>query len=161
MKRKCACLLIGLLLLTGCTPRVYETVSDVPQYILSQPAQIQLQLPATAAVTTISDGSGNRIYLCEGYSVAVQTFSAGDLDGTIRSITGFSSDALTVLHTKSGDLDRYACAWSCAGEQQQIGQAVILSDGNYHYAVSVLADAQMSDTHWQKVLQSVQLNTAP
>ena len=162
MKRKCACLLVLLLLLTGCTPAVdYESVSDSQMYIQPSSAQVQLQLPSTAAVTTISDGTGDRIYLCEGYSVAVQTFSAGDLDATLRSVTGFSSNALTILHTKSGELDRYECAWSCAGEQQQVGQAVILSDGNYHYTVSVLADAGSEPGQWQQVLQSVQLSTAP
>lgn len=162
MKRKYACLLVVLLLLTGCTQQIhYESVSDDQLYLQPPSAQVQVQLPAFAAVTTISDGSGDRIYLCDGYSVAVQTFAAGDLDATLRSVTGFTSDMLTVLRTKVGELDRYECAWSCAGEQQQVGQAVILSDGNYHYAVSVLADAGSESGQWQKVLQSVQLSTAP
>ena len=160
MKRICACLLI-LLLLTGCKSNtVFETVSDDVQYVLAQPGQIKLQLPPEAAVTTVSDGMGNRIYLCDGYSVAVQTFSAGDLEETLRSVTGFSRDALTLLQTKQGTLDRYECAWSCVGEQEQVGRAVILSDGLYHYAVSILADTGTDQAGWQKVLQSIEVNTA-
>ena len=40
----------------------------------------------------------------------------------------------------------------------QVGNAVILDDGNFHYAVSVMADAdqaaKLEDT-WQHILDSV------
>lgn len=162
MKRICVSILAVMILLTGCAPaRVYETVSDVPPIQLTQPAQVTMQLPSDAAVATIYNGEGDRIYICDRFTVAVQTLSGGDLDSTLRTVTGFSRDALTVLQTGQQPL-RYECAFSCAGEKLQVGRAVIYDDGVYHYAVSVLADADIADTvQWEQVLESVQLSTAP
>ena len=68
---------------------------------------------------------------------------------------------LTVLETRQGDIDRYDFVWTMAGETgDRLGRAAILDDGNYHYCMSVLRDAQnpkMSQIVWSDVFASFTL----
>lgn len=154
-----------LLILTGCTQVDFETMSD--EYVQSDlPAAhtVILALPQEATATVMEADDAGKLYLCDGYTVSVQTLTGGDLDATLRKITGFSRDALTVMETKQGNFKRYESVWSAAGEtQDQIGRVVILDDGNFHYAVSVMADyttaGDLADT-WQEILSSVSLDIA-
>ena len=136
------CLLVMLcLVLCGCGAReTFETVDDdLIQPVLGQQKDILLTVPEDAVEVRGSDGV---LYLCDGYEVTAQVLSAGDLDGTLRALTGFGADALTVMETAASEMARYECAWSAAGETgDTVGRAVILDDGAYHYCVTVLADA--------------------
>lgn len=161
------CIAIGLilLLLSGCgAATTFETISD--EYV--QPAavtmrQLQLSLPEDVAVTTFGDSQSGTLYLCDGYSIAVQTMASGDLDRTVRSISGFSRDSIALIQTEAGLIDRYECVWVSAGEANtQMCRACILDDGNYHYTVSLMADADrmrsVSD-QWQSIMASVSVGT--
>ena len=56
---------------------------------------------------------------------------------------------------------RYDFVWASAGENgDQLGRAVILDDGNYHYCLSVLRDAdttEKSQIVWRDVFDSFKL----
>lgn len=141
--RKLCVLLVCLLMLTGCAGApVFEQLGDV--YNPSQapePKKVSLTLPNDAASPVIS-GAAGKLYFCDGYEIMVETLASGDLSATVKALTGYSRDALTLLETHLGETKRYECVWTAAGEVgDRVGRAVILDDGSYHYCVSVMADA--------------------
>lgn len=160
MKKICFVLII-VLLLSGCqAAQTFEGVQDVygPQQ-QAAPRKIELDLPKNAQ--TVAGSSGD-LYLCDGYDVTVETFPSGDLPYTIQTLTGFAPNALTMLQTSASGVDRYECVWTAAGENgETVGRAVILDDGQYHYCVTVMAQAEgigkLADA-WQELLGSVHLN---
>lgn len=152
------------LCLTGCGQvRVFETVND--SYIQPQTAAktVSVTLPKDAAAPVSVNGSGERLYICDGYSIMLQTLSGGDLDRTLRCVTGYSREGLTVMSQQQDGLDRYDCVWSCAGEGgDQVCRAAVLDDGSYHYVLSVMADSGDSgalEKTWQTLFQSFQVST--
>ena len=150
------------MLLTGCSQQTYETVTDLYEEGLQpKPKTICLELPEEAATPAMESEENGKLYFCDGYTLAVQTLSGGDLDGTLRQLTGFSGDALTVIERSVGQIDRYDCVWTAVGEnQEQSCRCVILDDGSYHYAVAVMANSQDAgklQEEWQKLLNSVYL----
>ena len=158
MKQFIAVLMI-MLLLCGCgAEETMETVADelvVP--VMAQPKQIRAELPGEAAMPAV-EGSSGRIYVCEDYEIVIQTYPSGDLDATVQELSGYSRQDLTVLETDQGGVDRYDFVWASAGEGgDQLGRAVILDDGNYHYVVTVLGSedsaGEMTDV-WQDMLDS-------
>ena len=161
MKKLCV-LLCFLLVLAGCSQQTFETVTDLHQEgPLPQAKSICLDLPQEAASPAMESEENGKLYLCEGYSVAVQTLSGGDLDGTLRQLTGFSRDALTVMERNVGGVSRYDCVWTAVGEEQdQVCRCMVMDDGSYHYAVTVMADSndagKLQET-WQSLLGSVYL----
>ncbi len=151
-------------LLVGCGAQtVFETVTDSVEIpTLATKRQIKVTLPKEATAPTLHSEDAGMLYLCDGYSLSVQTMSAGDLDATLRTLTGFSRDQLTVMETAKHGIARYDCVWSAAGEGgDQVGRAVILDDGSYHYAVTVMADfASAGDLAgtWSAILDTVSLS---
>lgn len=163
MRKWWICLPLLLMMLSGCgAPTDYETMAD--QYLepeLPAAAEVRIWLPEDASVMTISDETAGTLYLCDSYSVAVQTLAAGDLDATLRSVTGYGAEALQLYALERGTVKRYECVWASAGEGgDQVGKAVILDDGSYHYAVTVFAPAGqaggLAET-WQEILGSIEL----
>lgn len=152
--------------LTGCAgPQSYETLSDTwvaPQ--IPEPMQIHLELPETAASPTLQTDTGDRLYLCDDYWIALQTVTSGDLERTLQDLTGYSLDALSPVQTMQDGVACYDCAWTLAGEgKTQTGRLRLLDDGNYHYAVSVLADADQAgrlQEQIQALFRSVSLKPA-
>lgn len=140
--RKLGIVLVLAMLLTGCAEQtVYEPVEDVYQVIAPPAARLLLELPQDAAVLTMGNTLGD-IYFCDGYILTVQTLVGGDLDDTLRAVTGYGRDALTVLETGRRDHRLYQCVWTSAGEGgDQVGRLVLLDDGIWHYVVTVMADA--------------------
>ena len=162
MKKIVITLLIAVLL-TGCSAReTFESISDVLDVpVMAQMQKLELTLPDEAAAAAMEDPGGGKFYFCDDYTVTVQTMEAGDLDRTLRSLTGYGKDKLDIMHTTLGGVDRIECVWTAAGESgDQVGRALILSDGQYHYAVTVMADAAVAGGlagQWQSLLQSAQL----
>ena len=141
--KKYVLFLLILVLLTGCgSEATFETVAD--EWVQSAAApvrEILVTLPEDAAVS-VSESEYGCLYQCDGYEIAIQTLEAGDLDATLRTVTGYSREDLTVMETKLADIRRYDLVWSCLGENgEQVGRAAIYDDGNYHYVLSVLAQA--------------------
>ncbi len=156
-------ILVLLLLLTGCGAKKFEPMLDVyaPES-LPEPAQVVLDLPQEAGMEVFA-GEAGRLYLCDGYCIAVETLAGGDLNATLRQLTGYDAGNLTVLQRTDGGMQRYECAWTCVGEAgDQVGRAVVVDDGVYHYCVSVMADATEAGSlqaQWQGILTSVSLRT--
>lgn len=163
MKKLCL-LLVSVLLLSGCGKQTFETVNDdlaVP--VIAQAAKIQLDFPEAISASLLEGDDDSRLYLCEGFSVAVQTLAGGDMEKTVETVTGFEKDMLNLLKTQENGVAKYFCAWSTAGEgEDQICRTLILDDGAYHYAVTIMADYSLAGESaqvWQTVLDSVHLST--
>lgn len=160
--KKLIWVLIPLLLLAACASReTMETLSDNPvEGTAAVQRQIHVDLPDEAAVPATESDSG-RIYLCKDYEIIIQTLDAGDLDETIRTLSGYDRDSLTVLKTRAEGADRYDFVWATAGENgERLGRAVILDDGNYHYTMTVLKDAaatKKTQIVWRTVFESFSL----
>lgn len=159
--KKLLIILVFVLLLCGCSAQeTFETVFDqLEAPVMAQMRQLQVELPKEASAPTLSSEEAGTLYLCDGYTLSIQTMNGGDLDATMRSLTGFSKDQLTVMTTEKHGVRRYDCVWSAAGEGgDQVARAVILDDGNYHYAVTVMSDfaaaGDLADT-WKSILDSV------
>ena len=161
-------LIILSFVLCGCSVQeTFETVNDTvlqPQQVLAK--QMILTLPEDAAVPAMESDMTGQLYLCDDYFITVQTALSGDLNATIKETTGFDRDMLSVIETTQGQIHRYECVWVAAGEEeQQVGRMAILDDGNYHYVVTVMADASKSGDltdSWNQLLSSFSLaDTAP
>lgn len=153
-------LLIGLsLLLCGCgAEETFEMISDeLVAPVMAQPRQITVELPEDA-VLPVLESDTEQVYFCEDYELVMQTLSSGDLDATIQTISGYSKDQITVMHTQQGNISRYEFVWAAVGEQgERLGRGVVLDDGNYHYCISILRDAEnpsQSQIVWDEVFRS-------
>ena len=122
-------------------------------------------MPPDAAVMTAEDGQAESIWLCDGYTVTVQTLASGDLNATLQKVTGYERKQLSVIELESDGLKRYECAWVCAGEGgDQVARTVVLDDGNYHYCMTLQTEAQIAGElarTWQNITGSVTLDTVP
>ena len=158
MKKLCL-MAVLVLMLTGCSePESFETISDLYVEPKIPDAQQTSLLLGQESVNIEQETGTDRIYLCDDFCVMVQTFSAGDLDATIRSITGYSKENLMVIEHRENGITNYECIWVSAGEGgDQVGRMLILDDGSHHYALSVMADAdragELSST-WQLLFDS-------
>lgn len=160
--KRCVLLMLLMLTLCGCAAEeVLETISD--ELVLSamaQPREITVNLPDNA-VTPVLESDSRQMYLSEDYEILLETLSGGDVDATIRSLTGYEKDKLTVMQTQWDGVERYEFVWVAAGETgDRLGRGVILDDGNYHYCMSVLRDAEnrkMSQIVWRDVFASFRL----
>ena len=87
--RKCVYFLLSLFLLAGCAQQeTFETISDeIPSAEPVSARQVNLTLPEEAAVPASESESG-KLYLCDGYEILLQTLPAGNLDATLRNVTG-------------------------------------------------------------------------
>ena len=151
------CLLAGLL--AGCrAEETLETVNDewvVPA--MAQPREIAVRLPEDV-VLPVLEQDNRRLYMAQGYEIMLETLASGDVNATIRTLSGYEKDQLTVLETRQGDADRYEFVWTTAGEKgDRLGRAVILDDGNYHYCMSVLRDSGETNIVWRDVFGSFSL----
>ena len=165
--KKCLMTVLLLCFLTGCrSPEAYETMTDLyytPQP--PEPAQITLWLPENGALSVMESEDAGTIYLCDGYSVSLQTLEAGDMDATLCAVTGYAADALRGISWEQNGLSRYECAWATTGEGgDQVGRTVVLDDGAYHYVITVMGQAElagaMAET-WQAIMDSAALDTEP
>lgn len=155
--KKCVLVLLAALLLCGCgAAETFETMGDdYVQQVVQQEKGVQLTVEPDALVL---QGDTGTIYICDGYELTVEVYSAGDINGTLQTITGFGAGELTVIETAALDLSRYECVWSAVGEGGDVvGRAVVLDDGAYHYCLTVTAsadDALALQAVWQAIVSS-------
>ncbi len=150
-------------ILTGCVNvGELETMNDdfvMPEAV---PGQILLSLPGDAGEEALCGSGDRQLYICENYTITVQTLPGGDMKRTLQSVTGFDPSALTVVQTQKNGLDSYQTVWTAAGEGgDQLGRAQILSDGNFHYVLSVMADCTVAGTLtdvWQSLFESFEIS---
>lgn len=160
--RKCCVFVLAALLLAGCgSQETFETVSDeLIQAVSAEIKEVMLTLPADA-VSPAAETEHGELYLCGDYDIHRQTLEAGDLNATIQSISGYRREDLTVMETRQDGCRRYEFVWVSAGEVgDRVGRCTILDDGNYHYCLSVLGDAEAAERYqsiWQSMFDSFAL----
>ena len=159
---KSVILLLISFVLAGCAPEdTFETLADeILQSVDAPRAELILMLPEEAAAPVVQGEEGT-LYQCDGYEISLLTLASGDLDATLRSSTGHGREDLTVIETRLGKFKRYDLVWSCLGEHgDQIGRACVLDDGNYHYVLSVLGQADRAgefEEVWEELFASYAL----
>ena len=93
----------------------------------------------------------------------MQTVESGDLQKTIRSVTGMDKEDLQLQTTKKGDAKCYQWVWTTSGEKGiQVGRGCILDDGKYHYVLTALADEEVAgqvQPVWREIFASFSLAT--
>ena len=161
--KKCLILMLAALLLTGCAAEeTAETVSDVYiQPVMSTMQQAVVSLPTDASVSVLENEDTGTIYLCDGYTVTLNSLPGGDLDQTLRQTTGFGKEDLALMETESGGIKRIHGVWTDAGEtEQQVGRVMVLDDGSYHYVLTCMTDAsrmKQLQPVWQDLFDSFRL----
>lgn len=154
-------LLMICAMLSGCgAEETFETVADEFLEVAAVQRQILVELPPEAAASA-SESDAGTIYICDGYEIMLQTLTGGDLDATLRTVSGYGREELTVVESRQGDYKRYDLVWACAGEEgERIGRGAVLDDGNYHYVLCVLSDAdrvQEYEEVWSALFSSYSL----
>lgn len=155
-----------VLLLTGCnSAQQYERQEGaccVDE--IAEPGLICITATDAMAAPVMSTENSDRLYVSEDYVVTLQTVPGGNLDGTLRSCTGFGQDRLTVVETEKDGMKRYDCAWTAAGEgTQTVGRTTVLDDGYYHYVLTVSAPGSNSavmTAAWQQLAESFKVSIA-
>lgn len=161
MKKLCLFLCVLMLSFTGCAAPVFETVDDQNDVAAAAvPATLLIQLPEDAAAPAMN-GLYGTLYFCDNYEIMVETVAAGNLDGTLRTLTGFGTEKINPLTTVRCGVPCYEGAWSAAGEAgDQVGRILVLDDGKFHYCVSVIGSAEDAAVYaqdWIRLLDSVSL----
>ena len=155
-------MLVAAVLLSGCAAEeTMETVADVwAEPVMVVRKELHLELPEGAA-SPVADTEGGQWYDCGSFSVGVLTLPAGDVNATVRTLSGFEKDALTVMETGGGGIDRYDFVWVTTGETgEMFHRALVLDDGNFHYCLTVSGDAQSAGETkdvWQTIFDSAYL----
>lgn len=151
--------LMTALLLCGCgAEETFETVGDeMIQSAMAQPKEILLTLQEDTMLPAMETDNG-MLYLCQNYDVSVQTLDGGDLDRTLRTVSGYGREDLSVLQTEAGALECYEFVWTAAGEfGEQVCRGMILDDGTYHYVLTAMADADTAEEYremWNALFES-------
>ena len=154
--------ILQAVLLTGCgKAEVYETVTDeMVQAVSAEPREVLFDLAQEPVLPAMESDSGT-LYLCGDFDVVVHTCQSGDLSSTVKEVSGFLPEELTVIQTGNGEVERYEFVWTSATDLgQQIGRATILDDGNYHYLLSATVDAELIEEYqeiWNGIFESFQL----
>ena len=155
MKKMIALLLLTVFL-TGCgAEETFEVIEDeIPAEPVVSPQQFVVSLPDDTLTPTFQSDS-EELYVCEEYTISKQITQSGDLENTIKMISGKSREDLDVIQTQQENHDRYEFVWTSAGEDGlQVGRACILDDGNFHYILSVMATEDASG-NMRNTLQDV------
>ena len=123
---------------------------------------MSLTLPESAASPVVNTDDGARLYLCDGYDLAIQTLAGGDINRTVTDLCGYSADKVGLMESVQDGTKRYEWVWSAMGEEgDQIGRAVVLTQGDYHYCVSVMAPSELAgalEQEWTALFTSLRVS---
>ena len=151
------------LLLAGCGgEQTLETINDTEDApVVATQQRVLLQLPEELSSPVLQSEKTGTLYICDDYSVMVQTVSAGDLNATIRNATGMNREDLQIMQTEENGVKRYRWVWATGGENGvQVGRGCVLDDGNYHYVLTTLVDEEASaqvQSAWKEIFTSFRL----
>lgn len=151
--RKYWIFVVTAMLLAGCSTQAdtFEYVADVEQTAAPVMRRLTVVLPE-AAESPVSETDNCAIYECDGYEICLQTLASGNLDSSIRTLTGFERERLTVMRTDREGTDCYQFVW--ASGEDQVGRGMVLDDGCYHYCVTVFGE---ESGEWDSIFDSVEL----
>ena len=162
--RKLWIVLILALIFSGCKQTdTFETVMDQTDApIQAEKMVIMVDMPDNASLEAMESNDDCSVYICDEYTLTTYTVESGDLQKTILDATGFLPKQLDLIQTKQGDENRYVCVWTAAGESgEQVGRCAVIDDGNYHYVLTALADAEnagaLAQNEWLSVFRSFRL----
>lgn len=161
--KKCCVVVLLALLLAGCgTKETFETVNDeLVEPVMGSAAELSVELPPSAAAQAIQSEDGGKLYFCDGYVLTVQTLDGGDMERTAKALCGYGTESLEIMETATGSLRRRDWVWTSVGEGgDSIGRAMVLDDGDFHYCVTVMADAEVVgalDRQWNDLFSSVRI----
>ena len=157
-------LALAVMLLCGCSqPESLETVADpVVTPEIPAPLAAVINPPLEAVQQTTADEGLGKLYICDGYTMSLQTLSGGDLRSTIRTITGFEPGQLDIIETRHNEGKQYRFVWTASTETgQQICRAAILDDGYHHYVLTAMAPYEtagsLSQGEWKEVFASFRI----
>ncbi len=170
MKRKTMLLLSLLLILMlaacGKEEQEVETISDVvPPVANEQPVFVlTVALPDDVIEQTYAETSDRHVYQQQDgdYEVVTEILYDVGIEEALRSVTGQSSEQLTVLKTERYSMPEYRTSWYTMGDEGgRINRASILYDGAVCYCVSFSAPeekaAEVQD-RMESVLSSIGLS---
>lgn len=150
-----------VLILCGCkAEKELETISDVHQTPKTvHPMEVCVSVPDDAALEVMSSPENGSIYFCEDYTLTMHTVPAGDLRKTVLEASGFLPDQLPIIKTQKAGCVSYDFVWTSVGEQgDQVCRCSILDDGNFHYVLTAMADAevagQLTEKQWEDVFST-------
>ena len=159
--KKVSLILLVVLLLTGCgSVETWETLGDVPHDVPVgvQLRQVMLTLPSDAALEASVAENGMNVYICEDYWMVLQNFEAGDLNGTVKQLSGFVPAQLTMMESNCQDHARYDWVWTAASEEGEVVcRGALLDDGRNHYTLCVFAlseQAKQVQGQWNDLFAS-------
>ena len=161
---------IGLalaLVLCGCGAReTLETIADdIPvESVLGQMREISVRLP-DGAVSPVLKSEAEQLYLSEDYEILVQTCPAGNLNDTIRKLTGFDKEQLTrdeILRQldacRRGEITQEELT---AGKEALLSSLRATSDSpgaiEGYYATAHLSGLNMTPERYMEVVEKVSL----
>ena len=161
MMKKAWLILVICIFLCGCAPAELETMNDTDAVgVMAEPVEMKISFPEDATVLTMGNAL-SRYYFCKGYDVAVEITESGNLDATLKTITGYGKEELDMVETKRNGVACYEAVWTTVGEAGDcVGRLLVLDDNNYHYCVSAFSSAQNVASHadaWNNLFASVSL----
>lgn len=135
-------ILVAALGLSGCvnvTEPVMETVVDeIVEPAAAEPKPMAVWLPDDAAAMTMANGEGEQCYTWGDCELRLQTLDGGDIQATLRKLTGQDPQTLTVMEYERDGLQLYQTVWSMTGEEGiTLGRCMVADDGSYHYCISL------------------------
>ena len=151
------------LLLAGCGgEKTLETVGDVEETpTIATHQRVLLQLPEELSTPVLQSEKTGTLYICDDYSVTVQTVAAGDLNKTIHNATGMNREDLQIMQTEEKGVKRYRWVWATGGENGvEVGRGCVLDDGHYHYVLTAMADEKAAtrvQPAWKEIFSSFRL----
>ncbi len=156
--------ILSMLLLTGCGKEHFETIGDEFTPLPAEP-QAVISLCELPQQTPVYSADGGVLQFCDGYTLFQQVLPSGDLQQTLKQITGYPSDQLQVFTRQQEGCQRYDFVWTCAGEGgDMVCRGSILDDGAYHYAITVMAQEDHSGeltAVWNEIFTSFRITPAP
>ena len=131
--------------LCGCSGETFEVIGDVSMNAPDiEPKKVHFEAPQDEDITVMNTDNGI-LYLSGNYEVSLQTYPSGNLDQTLRTVTGYSREQLAITELSEKNADRYVCAWSAVSEEGElVGRCTIQDDGRFHYCLTVLVKADMA-----------------
>lgn len=143
-----------LLLLCGCseTTVTWETVEDTIEAsaILDEPAYtMTFEVPEDAVRQTFACDDSREVYdQADGDYEIVSEILTGSIDSAVKTLTGYDSRQLLMLHTTRFGMPEYQFAWYSLGETGgRLCRAAVLVDGQDCYCLSFCTDEDCTATY--------------
>lgn len=149
-------------LLAGCSAQpVYETIGNACEGVSdSEPMTIQMWLPQEAALEASSPDGESR-YTWGDWEIWTQVCSGGDLEETLKTMSGMDRQYLTVMSRKMGEYTCHETVWSATREDgAMLCRGAVVDDGIHHYCIGLMAAEEESAEAkevFDQILESVSL----